>query len=216
MPHDPAATRRRILEAADALFYAEGVRAIGVDRIAEQAGVTKRTLYYHFRSKDDLVAAYLAERDAPTMARYRRWFGGEGATVAERVAGMFGAFAEAASAPEWRGCGFLRVAVELADLPGHPARVIAAAHKKRFEAWLAEEIRAERLPEPEATARCLMVVLDGTVAQMIIHRDRAYVEAAKTLARSVLCPRQTRRSSKAPVSSTSARQPGGTSVVASS
>jgi AcrR family transcriptional regulator len=90
MAHDATATRRRRLEAADELFSDAGVRAVGVERIAEKAGVTKRTLYYHFRSKDDLIAAYLAERDAPTTERYR-----------------------------------------LADLPGHPARHVAAAHMSR-------------------------------------------------------------------------------------
>ncbi len=69
MANDPAATRRRILNAADELFYSEGARAVAMDRIADKAGVTKRTLYYHFRSKDDLIAAYLAERD--TVKRVR-------------------------------------------------------------------------------------------------------------------------------------------------
>jgi AcrR family transcriptional regulator len=56
-------TRARILSAANNLFYAEGIRAVSVDAVAAKAGLTKKTLYYHFRSKDDLVAAYLAARD---------------------------------------------------------------------------------------------------------------------------------------------------------
>lgn len=186
MVHDASATRRRILEAADELFYSEGVRAIGVDRIAEKAGVTKRTLYYHFRSKDDLIAAYLTERDVPTMQRYRRWMEGEGTRMADRITHMFRELARAASDSKWRGCGFLRVAVELADLPGHPARQVAAAHKKRFEAWLAEELRAEEVSNPEARARSLMVVVDGAIAQMIVHKDTSYAEAAAALARMVI------------------------------
>ena len=56
-------TRERIISAANALFYNDGIRGVSVDAVAEKAGVTKRTLYYHFRSKDELVAAYLAGRD---------------------------------------------------------------------------------------------------------------------------------------------------------
>lgn len=186
MAQDAAATRRRLLEATDELFYSEGVRAVGVDRIAERAGVTKRTLYYHFRSKDDLIAAYLAERDAPAMERYRRWADGEGIPLADRLEQMFSELAHAAADAKWRGCGFLRVSVELADLPGHPARHAAAVHKKRFEAWLAGEVRAEGLPEPEAKARGLMVILDGAIAQMIVHKDTAYAATAAMLARMVI------------------------------
>jgi AcrR family transcriptional regulator len=79
-------TRDRILEAADELFYRDGIRSVSVNTIAEKAGVTKRTLYYHFRSKDDLIAAYLEARNEPTLSRYRRWFDEFDGTVAERIA----------------------------------------------------------------------------------------------------------------------------------
>ena len=67
-------TRARILAAANKLFYAEGIRGVSVDAVAEKAGITKKTLYYHFRSKDDLVAAYLAARDQPNLELFKRWF----------------------------------------------------------------------------------------------------------------------------------------------
>ncbi len=67
-------TRERIVAAAVKLFYSEGIRAVSVDAVAEKADVTKRTLYYHFDSKDDLIAAYLETRDQPNLAVYRRWF----------------------------------------------------------------------------------------------------------------------------------------------
>jgi AcrR family transcriptional regulator len=113
-------TRDRILEAADELFYREGIRSVSVNTIAEKAGVTKRTLYYHFRSKDDLIAAYLEARNEPTLSRYRRWFDEFDGTVAERIAGMFGRLAGWAKSPRWKGCGFARAAAELAGAPGIP------------------------------------------------------------------------------------------------
>jgi len=70
MPSDSSQTRTRTIEAADDLFYSEGIRVVGMDAIAARAGVTKRTLYYHFRSRDHLIAAYLAARDEPN-ARHR-------------------------------------------------------------------------------------------------------------------------------------------------
>ena len=66
--------KERIIDAANRLFYAEGIRAVSVDAIAEKAGLTKKTLYYHFKSKDDLIEAYLESRDQPNLALYQKWF----------------------------------------------------------------------------------------------------------------------------------------------
>ena len=82
-------TRSRIIAAADTLFYEHGLRSVSVDAIAERAGVTKRTLYYHFESKDELIAAYLASRDAHTFERYRSWLGDEDRPLPDRVMAMF-------------------------------------------------------------------------------------------------------------------------------
>lgn len=125
MPKRSSQTRKCIIEAADDLFYSEGIRMVSMDAIAERAGVTKRTLYYHFRSKDDLIAAYLAARDEPIRMRITRWVDQAEGTFAEQVAGMFRKLAVAASSKTWKGCGFLRAAAELAGSPGHPAVGVA-------------------------------------------------------------------------------------------
>jgi AcrR family transcriptional regulator len=85
----PLTTRELIIQAAEDLFYGEGIRAASMDAIAERAGVTKRTLYYHFRSKDDLVAAYLNARDEPTLARYETWLDATRGTLADQILGFF-------------------------------------------------------------------------------------------------------------------------------
>lgn len=179
-------TRSRIIGAAEALFYEQGLRSVSVDAIAARAGVTKRTLYYHFESKDALIAAYLAARDAPTVERYRAWLGEGDRPLPERVTALFSALAAFAGRPRWRGCGFTRAAVELAGQPGHPAVVMAADHKKRFEGWLAEELRGGGVAEPLSAARQLMILLEGAISQMLIHDDTSYALAAGEAAAAIV------------------------------
>ena len=123
-------TRGRILESAARLFERDGIRGTTVDAIAEGAGVTKRTFYYHFRSKDDLIAATLED------ARVREFeIDVSGATpLREIVNEVFDIIEESASDIRWKGGSFSRTIAELAGLPGHPAATLARVHKKRMEA----------------------------------------------------------------------------------
>lgn len=188
MTGDTQQTRRRILEAADDLFYSEGFSSVSMDEIAKRAGVTKKTLYYHFRSKDDLFSAYVEARNLPTLQRYQHLAGTSG-TVSERLSRLFSALAVAADKQDWRGCGFLRVAGELANLPGHPAVVAARAHKKGFEAWLATLLAEEGYVNAKPTARQMMILLDGAVSDLLLHRDAEYALSARDAALSILSNR---------------------------
>lgn len=176
-------TRDRIVAAANTLFYREGIRAVSVDAVAEEAGITKRSLYYHFKSKDDLIDAYLGYRDQPNLDAYERWFTAADGTVAEKIAAIFGHLAKASSHPKWKGCGFLRTSVELANLPGHPAIVRGIAHKKRIEEWVAARLAEDGLLEPAAVARQIVLLLDGGFAVVMLHRDPQYMLSAGAAAR---------------------------------
>lgn len=178
MPRSGQATRQRILAAASTLFYRDGIRSVSVDAVAAKAGVTKRTLYYHIKSKDELVAAYLEARDQPNLALFRRWFEQTDGGVAAKVRGIFLKLAASARHPKWRGCGFLRTSAELANLPGHPAIRIGSAHKKKFEHWLASIFEDARIASPALLARQIVLLLDGSFAVVLLHRDPAYMEAA--------------------------------------
>ncbi|MBI5318609.1 TetR/AcrR family transcriptional regulator [Bradyrhizobium sp.] len=182
MPPNGNPTRDRIVAAATKLFYSEGLRATSVDAVAEKAGVTKKTLYYHFRTKDELIAAYLASRDQPTLAWYERWFAETRGSTADKVRGLFRAFGKSADTPHWRGCGFLRTIAELASTPGHPAIKAGAAHKKKFEAWMADTLARDGVHDAAKIARQIVILLDGAATVMLIHRDTAYVEAAGDVA----------------------------------
>lgn len=171
-------TRERIVKAASSLFYSQGIRSVGVDAVAEKAGVTKRTLYYHFTSKDDLIAAYLEARDQPNLALFKRWFAEAEGNLAAKVRAIFQNLAKSARSPKWKGCGFLRTSAELANLPGHPAMKIGAAHKKRFEEWLHLTLEAKGAGNPDLLARQIVLLLDGSFAVVLLHRDPSYMEDA--------------------------------------
>ena len=188
MAQDSDQTRDRIVAAAARLFYNEGIRAASVDAIAEKAGVTKKTLYYHFGSKDELIAAYLESRDQPTLDLYARWFETTPGSTADKIRGMFAEFARSAHTAKWKGCGFQRTAAELANTPGHPALKAGAAHKKRFEAWLADALIRADVHNAADTARSIVVLLDGAAAVMLVHRDPAYVENAGAIAATLIKP----------------------------
>lgn len=171
-------TRKRIVDAATRLFYAEGIGRVSVDAVAEKAGLTKRTLYYHFRSKDDLIAAYLEGRDQPNLKQMSGWFEATEGGPDRKVEAIFTNLARVARHPKWKGCGFLRTAAELASMPGHPAVKAGARHKARFEAWLAGALSDRGVPDAEALAREIVLLLDGAFSVMLVHRNADYAEAA--------------------------------------
>lgn len=189
-------TRERIVAAANRLFYREGIRAVSVDAVAEEAGLTKRSLYYHFKSKDELIEAYLAYRDQPNLDAYKRWFTEKDGTIAEKIAAVFENLQKMASHPKWRGCGFLRTSAELANLPGHPAIVRGAAHKKKIEQWLTDCLAADGIDAPEAIASQIILLLDGSFAVVMLHRDPRYMLSAAQAAR-VLVEAASRRNTAA-------------------
>ena len=127
-------TAERILEAAETLFYTRGIRATGVDAIAEAAGCTKKTLYDRFGSKDRLIAAYLDRRDRRWHAFLTEQLDQRGAVEPEQVIiGLFAALGDWMTMHE-RGCGFINAHVELAA-PDHPAMPVIVGQKR----WMRDE-----------------------------------------------------------------------------
>ncbi|MER9296512.1 TetR/AcrR family transcriptional regulator [Mesorhizobium sp. M0621] len=178
MPDAQSPTRKRIVDAATRLFYAEGIGRVSVDAVAEEAGLTKRTLYYHFKSKDDLIAAYLDGRDQPNLKRMAGWFDAAEGGADRKVEAIFTNLARAARHPKWKGCGFLRTAAELASMPGHPAVKAGSRHKTNFEKWLAAELSARGVTAPHMLAREIVLLMDGAFSSMLIHHNPDYIRAA--------------------------------------
>lgn len=171
-------TRKRILAAAYELFYRKGFVRVSVDEIAASARITKRTLYYHFESKDDLLATMLETHHELALARIRKWGDRLSGNLNAMLDLLFADLANWASKPRWTGAGFTRLVMELADLPGHPARAIASRHKTALEAWLTSEFAKRKVIKPEDCGRQVVLLLEGAMALILNHRDRRYATAA--------------------------------------
>lgn len=165
--------RERILQTASDLFYREGARAVGVDLVVERAGVAKTSLYRHFRTKDDLIAAFLVREDEQF---WRQWDG-----VAERHRGD--AQAELDAHMQWigerlgrknyRGCPQLNMAAEFPE-DEHPARVIAASHKRELRRRLKDIAGRLGVRHPDDLAAQLLLLVNGAfVSSQVIAVDEA-------------------------------------------
>ena len=152
--------RERILEAAEELFYRHGIRAVGVDAIAEAAGTNKMTLYRHFASKDELVAEYLRqsarEADACWQQLERAHPGDPLAQLHTWLTEMAGHFADA----DERGCALANAAIELPD-KDHPARRVIEEFKTAHRSRLVRLCADAGLSEPDMLADELHILLEG-------------------------------------------------------
>jgi len=163
-----APPRERILAAAHALFYRDGIRATGIDRVIAQAGVTKVTFYRQFPSKDELVMAFLERRHAVWMDWFRQALGRHGGTPAAVVP----ALREWLGSDDFRGCAFINSVGELG--PVQQAVLVAArAHKQEMAAALAALLPAGR--GRSARSRAMALAVDGAIvqAQMAVSPDDA-------------------------------------------
>ncbi len=160
-PAAVSAVRVRLIDAADHLFYKEGVRAVGIDRILTEAGAAKASLYAHFGCKDDLVAAYVERRI--TLAR-----AGIDAFVSQvppeqRAVRAFEFVEQWVSQPDFRGCPVQHVVGEIAD-GAHPARVLAVGQREWLLERFTEWTRAAHAADPVRAAGALLTLFDGAVA----------------------------------------------------
>jgi AcrR family transcriptional regulator len=175
--------RARILQAARVLFGERGITTTGVAELCAAAKVSKRTLYQHFPSKDEVVVAYLqALEEEPAL-------GPEGVLArAElspraRLLELFAALGE--QRHPMRGCPFVNAAVELAD-PGHPAHRFAAEHKRRFTERLTEIAREAGARPAEQVGRRLALLYDGAAAQVAVSDSAEPAAEAYAMAASLL------------------------------
>ena len=164
------AMQERILETADRLFNGEGIRAVGVDKIAAEIGISKRTLYNYYPSKEELVYAYLTRRYVPARSSNRppidqvlhvfdwleRWFGSE----------------------NFRGCPFVNAVAEL----GGPAAQIACDFKEQRRVWMREMLMRTPVQNPDMLATQLAILVEGAIASALVRGDPKVARSAKAAA----------------------------------
>ena len=182
MPRSAEQTRGRVLEAAYKLFRRQGYNRVTMDDIAKAAELTKRTLYHHFNSKDQLLADVLESQHHLALQAFRTFGDNLSGSAETIVEAMFQDLSVWADRPRWAGSGFTRLVIELADLPGHPARLIARRHKAQLEKCFAELLARSGVGRPNELARAVWLLSEGAISLILIHGDRGYSAAASEAA----------------------------------
>ncbi|WP_354643243.1 TetR/AcrR family transcriptional regulator [Kitasatospora camelliae] len=158
--------RARLLSTAEDLFYAEGIRAVGVDRILTESGVGRASFYRHFAGKDDLVVAVLQGRDI----RWRQWLresvDARDLPPEQRPLAVFDALAERFARQDFRGCAFVNTMVEAADR-GSAAHRVAAGHKASVVAYLDGLLTGAGYEDHAALAEQLVLLIDGAIVTAV-------------------------------------------------
>ncbi|MFC4127879.1 TetR/AcrR family transcriptional regulator [Nocardia rhizosphaerae] len=176
--------RQRLLATADELFYAEGIRAVGLERLLSESGVGRASFYRHFESKDDLVVAVLSGRDE----RWLTWLREAVEAVkdpADRPLAVFDALAQRFTREDFRGCAFINTMVEVAD-PDSPAHRVADRHKRRVIEYLAELLAAAGRSDAEELAVEFALLIDGAIVTALREASPAAAARAGRIAARLL------------------------------
>ena len=163
----------RILAAADKLFYRQGIRAVGVDAVAAEAGVSKRTLYNHYPSKDALIAAYLTARFQPLAPSDK--------PAREQLLGAYDRLERIIADGSFRGCPYVNAVTELGD-PKHAAAGIAIQFKEQRRLWYRALLERLGVRDPDTLATQLQILFEGGLATALVRGDPKVARAARDAA----------------------------------
>jgi AcrR family transcriptional regulator len=169
--------KERILETADRLFYTQGIRAVGVDTIAAEIGISKRTLYNHFPSKDALIVAYLKGRNLQPPLSERH--------PADLILRTFDRLERSFGTSAFRGCPFVNAVAQLGE-GEHAAKAVALEFKLERQAWFHDLLLKLGLPAPDLLATQLAILVDGAIATNLVRGDPGMARAAKAAATTLL------------------------------
>ncbi|PHR95096.1 MAG: TetR family transcriptional regulator [Blastopirellula sp.] len=180
-----SAARQRIIETAEKLFYAEGIRAVGIDRIIAEAEVAKMTLYNHFGSKDDLILAVLEYREEQfdrfletTMQKFTN-------SGMDRLEAFFATLKQWFESKGFRGCSFINAAVELAECE-HPASLFAAQHKRTFQSMIQEIVTEIAGSKADSVAPAITLLIEGAIVTAMMQRNSNSADVALEAALALL------------------------------
>jgi AcrR family transcriptional regulator len=177
--------RARILDVASALFYQRGVRAVGVDLVVEEAGVAKTSLYRHFRTKDDLIVAFLEREDVDFWSTWDAVAARHADDAAAELAAHMRWIGERLGRSNYRGCPQINAAAEFAE-PDHPARHVARAHMRALHTRLAALAARLGVRHPEVLATQLAVLVNGAFVSTELLSAEPAVKILQAAARALV------------------------------
>ena len=176
---DEDVTRAKILETIDRLFYRQGIRAVGVDTIVAELGISKKTLYRYFRSKSEMIEAYLRGRFRPLPVDSDK-------PPAEQILSNFAWLERSLSSKkEYRGCAYLNALAELGD-DERESRDLAASYKESRRLWFRDLLSKLDIDDPDTLATQLSLLVDGAYSAMLTRKDPSSTRAAIAAARVLL------------------------------
>ncbi len=177
----PTNARQRLIDAAEKLFYAEGIHAVGLERLLSLSGVGRASFYRHFSSKDDLVVTML---DAYDQA-YRTWLTERTDALGATPLAAFDALIEYAETSDFRGCAFINAIAEVAE-PGSQIRAMARQHKDAVADYLRMLLIENGYPDDVDLAKQLLLLMDGASVTELYERSDQAAKRAKATAQVIL------------------------------
>ncbi|MFB4319318.1 TetR/AcrR family transcriptional regulator [Actinomadura sp. 21ATH] len=177
----PTRARERLVQAAEDLFYAEGIRAVGVERLLERSGVGRASFYRHFASKDDLVSAVLRERDE----KWRRALAENVASRGDDPLALFDALEADFGGDDYRGCSFINAMAEIADTD-HAVYRLAEDHKRAVTGYVGELLAKAGYTEHAELAAQFVLLLDGAIVTALRLRSPEPARRARAIAETLL------------------------------
>ncbi|MFB2598663.1 TetR/AcrR family transcriptional regulator [Herbiconiux sp. P17] len=176
--------REKLITTASELFYEEGVHTVGIDRVIQEAGVAKATLYKHFSSKDELIRAYLLRHHEITRDRMVRELGKRFTTPIDKMVGVFEVLGESFSRPDFHGCAYVNASAEAR--PGGPVEEASDYARAWVRGLFVDLGREAGLIDPLAIGQQLSLMYDGATVAAKMDRDPTMAIAAQRAARAVL------------------------------
>ena len=177
--------RDHLIQTALDLFHRNGYHATGIEKILTTAGVSKPTLYRHFNSKDDLIIAALEKWDEDSRAWLKQEMETRGSAPREQVLALFDALADWFASVGFQGCMFINATVEFSERD-NPIHQTAAAHKRKFAAYVNELVAAAGAEDSEEVTAQLMILMEGAIITAHTHGRAEAAHRARLIAESIL------------------------------
>lgn len=177
-----ASKKEQILDAALELFYRDGFHATGIEKIRESANVSKKTLYNHFRSKDELILAVLRRRDEEFRNHFMRMTERLTTKPADRLIAIFDVADEWFKSKDFCGCMFINASAEFSE-PDNPCHIVCVEHKRLMYEYIKSIAQEAGAKNPGELSEQLNLLIEGAVVQAHVCGDKKVAQKAKKMAR---------------------------------